>query len=139
MEVSAELRAIKLELLPNWERDVEAAGTISRFITVHSRNEEAVFVFHYGYDEPDAPTERDAYKAFLAERKLLRVTTDRQRGGAWFLEGTDRTGKPAFRFRVRYGGKHLICHGSMYKQSALGDIRDGVVLEAQKICESLTL
>jgi hypothetical protein len=70
------------------------------------------------------------------------VTLDRQRGAAWYLEGTDGNGSPAFRYRIIYGGKQLICYGSLYKDSAsnpLGDLRDKVVMAAKKICETLTL
>ncbi len=134
-----ELASIHLTLAPSWDRDVEAAGTISRHIEVLSRGEQATFVVHYGYDAPGAPTNREAYKVFLGEQKLLTVTLDRQLGAAWYLEGTDAAGKAAFRFLVSYGGKRLVCFGSLYRESSLGDIRDQVMNEAKSICETLQL
>ena len=40
---------------------------------------------------------------------------------------------------VIYGGKKLICYGSLYKDSGLGDLRDQTVIQAKQICETLTL
>ncbi len=44
---------------------------------------------------------------------------------------------------VTYGGKRLVCFGSLYKDkvaTALGpDLRDKVVNTAKKICETLAL
>jgi hypothetical protein len=136
---SAELQAIKLSLLPNWDRDTGEPGTFSLFVKVQSRDESALFKFHYGYDDPRAPVDRDAYKKFLADSKIFNVTADRQRGAAWYLEGTDPSGRPAFRMLVTYGGKRLVCYGSLYKDSGFGDIRDEVVIQAKKICETIQL
>jgi len=142
VSVSPELRAINISLLPNWERDVEAAGTISFRVKIPNRTESALFVFRYGYEDPKAPSERDAYKKWLVDSKLLTPKDDRQAGGAWYIEGTDARGKPAFRFVINYGGKKLICHGSLYKDAAsnaLGDLRDQTILQAKQICETLAL
>ena len=41
-----------------------------------------------------------------------------------------------------YGGKHLICYGSLYKDaesSKLGDDRDQTLIQAKQICETLAL
>ena len=133
-----ELAAIKLNMEPNWDRDVVEAGTIS---LVEKRSGKT-FTFHYGFDDPRAPADREQYKHFLEDQKLLKVTLDRQRGAAWYLEGTDGNGAPAFRYLVNYGGKKLICGGSLYKDaesSKLGDIRDRLVIQAKQICESLSL
>ena len=49
---------------------------------------------------------------------------------------------PSFRYLVNYGGKHLICYGTLYKDPAsnqLGDLRDKVLMQAKKICETLAL
>lgn len=141
--VSAELKAINISLLPNWERDVEAAGTISLFVKIPKRTGEmALFVFRYGIEDASAPAERDAYKKWLADNKILNAAMDRQRGAAWYLEGTDGSGRAAFRFVVNYGGKKLICFGSLYKDGAsnqLGDLRDQTLIQAKQICETLTL
>ena len=137
------LGAIKLDLEPNWDRDFESAGTISFVLNVPGSTEKRVFLFHYGYDLPNAPTDRELYKKFLAGQKQLEVTLDRQRGAAWYLEGTDPEGNPAFRMLVTYGGKRITCSGSLYKDkdsTALGpDLRDKVVNTAKKICETLSL
>lgn len=137
------LGAIKLDMEPNWDRDYESAGTISFVLKVPNTNDTRVFAFHYGYDLNGAPTDRDAYKKFLADQKQLNVTLDRQRGAAWYLEGTDQNGNPGFRMLVTYGGKRLVCYGSLYKDkesTALGpDLRDKVVNTAKKICETLAL
>lgn len=139
MAVTADLAAIQLSLLPNWDRDVGEAGTISLFVKVQRTGQSELFKFYYGYEDPKAPTDRDAYKKFLTETKVLKVQNDRQRGTAWLLEGTDSSGGSAFRIVVLYGGKRLVCYGSQYKDSALGDFRDEVILQARKICESISL
>ena len=139
VQVSGDLAAIKISLLPNWVRDVDEAGTISLTVTVQSRNEVATFRFHYGYDLAGAPNDREQYKKFLMAQKVMAVTADRQRGAAWYLEGVDSDGKASFRFLTTYGGKRLVCYGSLYKDSGLGDIRDEVIIQAKKICETLAL
>jgi hypothetical protein len=139
---SAELAAIKMDLEPNWDRDYDEAGTISFVLNVPNTSDTRLFSFHYGYDPSDAPADRDAYMKWLGDQKLLNVTLNRQRGAAWYLEGTDGNGAPAFRYLVNYGGKHLICGGTLYKDAAsnpLGDLRDKVVMAAKKICETMTL
>ena len=135
---SAELAAIKLNMEPNWDRDSGEAGTIS----LQVKNSQKAFVFRYGMDDPKSPTDRDQYKKWLGDQHLLSVTLDRQRGAAWYLEGTNGDGAPAFRYLVNYGGKHLICGGLLYKDpdsNKLGDIRDRVIIQAKQICESMTL
>lgn len=138
-----QLAAIKLDMEPNWDRDYDTAGTISFVLKVPSTNDQRVFSFHYGYDLPGAPTDREAYKKFLADQKVLTVSLDRQRNAAWYLEGTDDKGNPGFRMLVTYGGKRLVCWGSLYKDkesATLGpDLRDKVVNTAKKICETLAL
>jgi hypothetical protein len=139
----ADLAAIKIDLEPNWDRDFDEAGTISFVLKVPNSNDTRLFSFKYGYDLTGAPSDREAYKKFLADQKVLTVTVDRQRGAAWYLEGTDGTGSPAFRNLVVYGGKRLVCGGSLYKDkesTALGpDLRDKVVAAAKKICETMQL
>jgi hypothetical protein len=138
-----DLAAIKLDMEPNWDRDFETAGTISFVLRVPNSSESRVFSFNYGYDNPGAPSDRDAYKKFLADRRVLDVTLDRQKGAAWYLEGTDAAGQPAFRYLVLYGGKRLVCYGSLFKTreaTSLGpDLRDKVVSAAKKICETIAL
>ena len=76
---------------------------------------------------------------WLADKKLLTVTLNRQRGAAWYLEGTDGSGAPAFRYLVIYGGKHLAVLRLALQGRAsnpLGDLRDKVVMPAKKICET---
>ena len=133
--MTPELRAIKLSLLANWDRDVVEPATISLF----EKNSNTTFTFHYGYEDPKAPTDRDAYKKWLADNKILTPRIDRQSGAAWYLEGADGSGRGVFRIVVTYGGKKLICFGSTYKDSALGDLRDNVVSDAKKICETIQL
>ena len=139
----AELAAIKLDMEPNWDRDFATAGTISFVLRVPSSSDTRLFSFSYGYDYPGAPSDRDAYKKFLSDRRVLDVTLDRQKGAAWYLEGNDAAGQPAFRYLVLYGGKRLVCFGSLYKTreaTALGpDLRDKVVSAAKKICETIAL
>jgi hypothetical protein len=123
---------------PNWDRDIGEAGTISLVV----RGSAKPFSFAYGYDDPKAPADRDQYKKWLGDQRLLSVTLDRQRGAAWYLEGTDGNGAPAFRYLVNYGGKKLICGGVLYKDAEsnkLGDIRDRVIIQAKQICESMSL
>ena len=137
-----DISSIKMDLEPNWDRDMGEAATISFVLNVPNSGDTRLFSFHYGYDPSAAPADRDAYKKWLADQKILNVTLDRQRGAAWYLEGTDANNAPAFRYRITYGGKQLVCYGSLYKDAAsnpLGDLRDKVVMAAKKICETLTL
>ena len=136
--MSPELAAIKLSLQPNWDRDVEGPATISLVVRV-SGKDPVVFKFAYGYDEAKAPADRDAYKKYLLEAGIMKVAFDRQSGAAWYLEGADPAGRAMFRIVVNYGGKHLVCGGSLYKDSGLGDIRDAVLIQAKSICESIQL
>ena len=66
------------------------------------------------------------------------------------MRGADRdlgsrspgSGRAAFRYLVNFGGKHLICFGSLYKDAEsnkLGDLRDQVIIQAKQICETLAL
>jgi hypothetical protein len=129
-------------MLPNWERDVQDAGTISLAVKIPGRTNSAVFVFRYGYEDPSAPADREAYKKWLGEKRLLTVRQDRQSASAWYIEGTDKSGSPAFRFVVNYGGKRLICYGSLYRDgesNKLGDLRDQTLIQAKQICESISL
>ena len=143
VKVPTDLAAIKISLLPNWDRDVGTAGTFQYVVRVKGTQSTKTFLFHYGYDDPRAPTDRDQYKKYLQGSKLLTgEIKDRQRGSAWFLEGADASGLPAFRYVVLYGGKHLICYGSLYKDAdsnRLGDDRDQTVIQAKQICETLAL
>jgi len=140
---SAELAAIKLSLLPNWDRDVDEAGTFQYVVRIKGTQSTKTFAFHYGYDDPRAPVDRDQYKKYLQDTKALTgEIRDRQRGAAWFLEANDGDGQPAFRYIVLYGGKRLICYGSLYKDAdsnRLGDDRDQTVIQAKQICETLAL
>jgi hypothetical protein len=143
VKVPTDLAAIKISLLPNWDRDVGEPGTFQYVVRIKGTQSFKTFLFHYGYDDPKAPTDRDQYKKYLQDSKLLLgEIKDRQRGSAWFLEGADASGLPAFRYVVLYGGKHLICYGSLYKgvdSNRLGDDRDQTVIQAKQICETLAL
>jgi hypothetical protein len=143
VNVPAEFAAIKLSLLPNWERDVEEAGTFQYVVRIKGTQSSKTFSFRYGYDDPKAPPDRDQYKKYLQDTGALTGDVkDRQRGGAWFLEGSDAAGRPAFRYVVLYGGKRLICYGSLYKDAdsnKLGDDRDQTLIQAKQICETLAL
>ncbi len=139
----AAIAEIKLTLEPGWQRDVGEAATISRSVDVVTRT--VLFVFSYGYDDPGAPGDREQYIKWLAEKKILlpanptRPLLNRQRGAAWYLEGVDGNGAPMFRYLVNYGPKKLICYGSLYKDLGLADTRDEVIIQAKKICESISL
>ena len=143
VKLSAELAAIKLSLLPNWDRDVDEAGTFQYVVRIKGTQNTKTFVFHYGYDDAKAPVDHDQYKKYLQDAKVMTgEIRDRQRGAAWFLEASDADGAPAFRYLVLYGGKRLICYGSLYKDaesSRLGDDRDQTVIQAKQICETLAL
>src|SRR5262249_16828110 len=114
----AELAAIKLHLEPNWDPGFDQAGTVSFRLTGPAAEHKREVSFKYSYDLANAPVDREAYKKFLADQKVLTVTLDRQRGAAWYLEGTDGGGVPAFRYLVTYGGRRLVCGGSLYKDQA---------------------
>jgi hypothetical protein len=141
--VPAELAAIKLSLLPNWDRDIGQAGTFQYVVRIKGTQGTKTFAFRYGYDDPRAPKDHEQYKKYLQDTGALTgEIRDRQRGAAWFLEGNDAAGMPAFRYVVLYGGKQLICYGSLYKDaesSRLGDDRDQTLIQAKQICETLAL
>jgi hypothetical protein len=140
MKPNAEQAQIKFDLEPNWERDVGEAGTFSLVVKVPTSGEEKVFYARYGLEDQNAPPDCDSYKKFLEDKKLLTVTLNRQRGAACYVEGTDGSGVAMYRYLVTYGGKRLLCTGSLYKdQAALGDLRDKVLMQAKKICETLAL
>src|SRR5207248_1910351 len=109
VKVPGDLAAIKFELLPNWERDVAEPGTFQLSVK-RASGEPKVFTFSYGYDDPKLPVDHEQYKKALADAKLFTVNEkgDRQRGAAWYLEGVDGNGAPAFRYLVTYGGKRLL-------------------------------
>ena len=74
---------------------------------------------------------------FLDDNKVLVAKLNRQRGGACYVES-----ETVFRYLVNWGGKRLMCSGSLYKDAAsaaLGDLRDKVLMQAKKICETLAL
>jgi hypothetical protein len=138
---SAELAAIKFDLEPNWDRDLGEAGTFSLVVKVPSTNEQRVFSVHYGYEDQAAPPDCDGYRKFLDDKKVMTVTLNRQRGAACYIEG-NQGGVAVFRYLLTYGGKRLMCSGSLYKDPAsasLGDLRDKVLMQAKKICETLAL
>jgi hypothetical protein len=138
---SAELAAIKFDLEPNWDRDLGEAGTFSLVVKVPNTNEQRVFSVRYGYEDQGAPPDCDGYRKFLDEKKVMTVTLNRQRGAACYVEG-NQGGVAVFRYLLTYGGKRLMCSGSLYKDPAsasLGDLRDKVLMQAKKICETLAL
>ncbi|HEY0193519.1 MAG TPA: hypothetical protein VGC42_20520, partial [Kofleriaceae bacterium] len=143
VKLTPEMSAIKLSLLPNWDRDVDEPATFQYVVRIKGTQTTKTFAFHYGYDDAKAPADREAYKKYLQDtRQMTGEIKDRQRGGAWFLEGADASGAPAFRYVVLYGGKRLICYGSLYKDadsSRLGDDRDQTIIQAKQICETLAL
>jgi hypothetical protein len=143
VKVPAELAAIKLSLLPNWDRDIGQAGTFQYVVRIKGTQSTKTFTFRYGYDDARAPKDHEQYKKYLQDtRALTGEIRDRQRGAAWFLEGSDAAGMPAFRYVVLYGGKQLICYGSLYKDAdsnRLGDDRDQTLIQAKQICETLAL
>jgi hypothetical protein len=143
VKVPGEVAAIKLSLLPNWDRDIDAPGTIQYVVRIKGTQSTKTFTFHYGYDDPKAPADHDQYKKYLQDTHAFTGDVrDRQRGAAWFLEGNDAQGLPAFRYVVLYGGKRLICYGSLYKDAdsnRLGDDRDQTLIQAKQICETLAL
>ena len=134
---TGELAAIKFDLEPNWERDIGEAGTFSLVVKVGELGETRVFAAYYGYEDQNAPFDCDQYRKFLEDKKVMTVTLNRQRGGACYIESKD-----SFRYLVNFGGKRLVCSGSLYKDAAsaaLGDLRDKVLMQAKKICETLAL
>jgi hypothetical protein len=140
MKPDAQQAQIKFDLEPNWERDMGEAGTFSLVVKVPNTEEQRVFYARYSFEDQSAPPDCDSYKKFLEDKKLLTVTLNRQRGAACYIEGTDASGVAMYRYLLTYGGKRLMCTGSLYKdQAALGDLRDKVLMQAKKICETLAL
>jgi hypothetical protein len=139
---TGELAAIKFDLEPNWERDIGEAGTFSLVVKVGETGETRVFAAYYGYEDQNAPFDCDQYRKFLEDKKVMAVTLNRQRGAACYIEGKEPSGQLSYRYLVNFGGKRLLCRGSLYKDSAstaLGDLRDKVLMQAKKICETLAL
>jgi hypothetical protein len=118
------------------------AGTFSLVVKIPNTEDTRVFMVRYGYEDAAAPIDCDLYRKYLEDRGSMKVSLNRQSGGACYIEGTDQGGVIAYRFLVNYGGKRLMCHGSLYKDqasAALGDLRDKVLIQAKKICETLAL
>lgn len=138
----AELAKIKLQLGPNWQRDTEGPGTISYTLNEPALGQPVMFVFEYGYELESAPVDREAYKKWLVDNKILTNLLDRQRGVSWYIEGTDGGGKPAFRYVAQFGPKKLICGGSLYRDAELNrfkDHRNEIVSRGKQICETVAL
>ena len=141
-KVPADLAAIKFDLEPNWDRDYDGPGTFGFVLKIPNTTDTRVFSFHYGYDDPKAPADCDEYKTWVGDAKSVTVTLERQRGAACYIEGTDAGNEPVFLYHLVYGGKHLLCYGLLYKDAAdnkLGNLRDEVLMQAKKICETITL
>ena len=116
-------------------------GTFSLLVRVPGSDDARVFSVEYGYEDQNAPFDCDGYRKFLEDKGVMRVTLNRQRGAACYIEG-DAGGVASYRMVLTYGGKRLMCHGSLYKDaasSALGDLRDKVLTQGKKICETLAL
>lgn len=139
--LSPELAAVQLTLNEGWSRDAVGPGTFS-FFAPGDGGKNIRFVFQYGYEDATAPTQREPYKTWLQTNKSINVTVDRQRGAAWFLEGTDGQNTAIFRYVITYGGRLLTCGGSLYKSgpgSGLRDLRDEIIMQAKRICESMDI
>lgn len=137
-----ELAKIKLQLGANWQRDTEGPGTISYTLNEPALGQPVMFVFEYGYELESAPVDREAYKKWLVDNKILTNLLDRQRGVSWYIEGTDGNGKPAFRYVAQFGPKKLICGGSLYRDAELNrfkDHRNEIVSRGKQICETVAL
>lgn len=139
-----ELANIKLTLMPHWARDVDRPGTVSLQLpfSVKGQGPDRTFFFSYGHEKVGAPKDREAYKKWLADEKIMIVKVDRQRNGAWYLEGTAPAGHPMFRFQVNYGDKIVYCGGSMYRDpesARLGKLRDDIIIGARQVCASVSL
>jgi hypothetical protein len=122
-------------------RDSVGPGTFS-FFAPGDGGKNIRFVFQYGYEDATAPTQREPYKQWLANTKGLNINVDRQRGAAWFLEGVDAESNATFRYVITYGGRLLTCGGSLYKNgpgAALRDLRDEIIMQAKRICESMDI
>ena len=138
----ADVAAIKMDLEPNWDRDFGEAGTFSLVVKLPNSEDTRVFSAKYGYEDAAAPFDCDQYRKFLEDKKVMTVTLNRQRGAACYIEGKEPSGVLVYRYLVNYGGKRLMCAGSQYKDpasAALGDLRDKVLMQAKKICETLAL
>jgi len=139
---AGDLGTIKLELEPNWERDMGEAGTFSLVVKIPNTDDTRVFMVRYSFEDETAPLDCDQYRKYVEDRGAMKVSMNRQKGAGCYIEGTDKGGTAAWRLVMNYGGKRLLCHGSLYKDgasSALGDLRDKVLIQAKKICETLTL
>ena len=90
------------------------------------------------------PTDREQYKKWLARSAARSTSTlDRQRGAAWYLEGIDGDGAPAFRYLVQLRRqapdlRRLALQGSPSRTSSATSATRSII-QAKKICETLAL
>jgi hypothetical protein len=128
---------IKFDKLPDgWEA---GGGKLDTFEAVNDSKfpvDNASFVFEYAVEAKDMPTDPKEYAAVL-DKGGFKVTKNEKTANGHYYESED-----AFRYVVVAGDKRIHCGGSLYKSddyNKIPAVRDKVVAEAKKICQTAKL
>ncbi len=130
---------IKFDKLPDgWEA---GAGKLDTFEAVNDTKfpvDNATFIFEYGLDAKDLPTDPKEYAAVLEKSGVLeKITKNEKTANGHYYESAD-----AFRYVIVTGDKRIHCGGSLYKSEdydKIPKVRDKVIAEAKKICQTAKL
>ena len=128
---------IKFDKLPDgWDA---GGGKLDTFEAVNDSKfpvDNASFVFEYALEPKDMPTDPKEYAAVL-DKGGFKVTKNEKTANGHYYESED-----AFRYVVVAGDKRINCGGSLYKSddyNKIPKVRDAVVAEAKKICQTAKL
>ena len=130
---------IKFDKLPDgWDA---GAGKLDTFEAVNDSKfpvDNATFIFEYGLDAKDLPADPKEYAAVLEKSGALeKVTKNEKTANGHYYESAD-----AFRYVIVAGDKRIHCGGSLYKNddyNKIPKVRDRVIAEAKKICQTAKL
>ncbi len=131
---------IKFEKLPDgWEA---GAGKLDTFEAVNDSKfpggDNATFIFEYGLDAKDLPVDPKEYAAVLEKSGAMeKVTKNEKTANGHYYES-----EGAFRYVIVVGDKRIHCGGSLYKNddyNTIPKVRDKVIAEAKKICQTAKL
>lgn len=128
---------VKFDKLPDgWQA---GEGKLDTFEAVNESKfpvDNASFVFEYGVEAKDMPTEPKEYAAILEKSGFKAIKTEKTPTGMYF-ESED-----SFRYSVGSGDKRVYCGGSLYKSddyNKIPAVRDKVIAEAKKLCQTAKL
>ncbi len=101
----------------------------------------ATFVFEYGLDSKDLPADPKEYAAVLEKSGVMeKIVKQEKTANGHYYESAH-----GFRYVINAGDKRIHCGGPLYNDDAHKDyekipkVRDKVVAEAKKICQTAKL